>query len=50
MPISKAKKETLVLTIAISIMAAKIFLGIILLHRWRMTALARGEAFGDEAE
>ncbi|MFY8215995.1 MAG: hypothetical protein ACOVMP_05275 [Chthoniobacterales bacterium] len=50
MPSSKAKKETLILAVAISLMAAKIMVGIILLHRWRMTAAARGEPFGDEAE
>jgi hypothetical protein len=50
MTASKAKKETLILAVAISLMAAKIMVGIILLHRWRMTAAARGEPFGDEAE
>jgi len=50
MTASKAQKETLILAVAISLMAAKIMVGIILLHRWRMTAAARGEPFGDEAE
>lgn len=47
---TKAQKETFILAAAISVMAIKIMLGIVLLHRWRMEALTRGEAFGDEED
>lgn len=47
---TKAQKETFILAAAISVMALKIMLGIVLLHRWRMEALTRGEAFGDEED
>jgi len=50
MSLSRAEKETVILAVAISVMAAKIMLGVILLHRWRTSAAARGEPFGDEAE
>jgi len=46
MPLSKARKEKLILAIAVSLMAAKIMLGVIMLHRWRMQSVARGEVFG----
>lgn len=45
---SKAQKKSLILIVAVTLMALKIMLGIVLIHRWRLAAAREGLPFVED--
>lgn len=48
----KLRRQSLILTVAVTVMALKIMFGVILFHRWRMRQASLGHPVGldDELE
>lgn len=47
---TRIKREAVLTLAAVGMMAMKIWLGMLLVSRWRTQAIARGEAFDEEPD